>query len=344
MTGSKTARPPVIGSASTEHGEPSSEQPNASNRRDDDPPSMNEFSFTRAELWPRLVSTTQRALRRGSLRPIQTTTRYVEDGGVEFLVRAVDRLAEKEKDANQRTEKTSGSAGNPFLPPSDPDLYVGDASSSHVYLLNKFQVIDHHLLIVTRDFQPQESPLELGDFQALWRCLGAYDGLGFYNGGKVAGASQPHKHLQVIPLPLSTRGLAVPIEAAFESWVKEANSLRGDDRPGGTDRLPFRHALARFPWDLWQQPDKAASTAHRLYRESLATVGMDADASDPGAYNLLVTRRWMLLVPRSREHFESISLNALAFAGSLFVRDPSQLKRLEQEGPLAALSATTFPG
>ena len=32
--------------------------------------------------------------------------------------------------------------------------------------------------------------------------LAEFDGLGFYNGGETAGASQPHKHLQIVPLPL----------------------------------------------------------------------------------------------------------------------------------------------
>lgn len=253
---------------------------------------------------------------------------------MEFLVRAVDRLAEKEK-AGQ-TGAAAGAPADPFLPPYQPELYVADASSSHVCLLNKFQVIDHHLLIVTREFEPQESPLAIADFEALWRCMAEYDSLGFYNGGAIAGASQPHKHLQVIPLPLSPRGPAVPIDAALESFIGAVASC-------GTSRLPFRHVVARLNEGLWQQPDEAARATLRLYQEALEAMRMDPYAADPGPYNLLVTRRWMLLVPRSRESFESISLNALAFAGSLFVRDESQMARIEAQGPMAALCATAFP-
>jgi ATP adenylyltransferase len=60
-------------------------------------------------------------------------------------------------------------------------------------------------------------------------------------------------------------------------------------------------------------------------------------------YCLLVTREWMLLVPRTREHFEDISFNALAFAGSLFVRNDQQLERLKKCGPLHALKSVTVP-
>ncbi len=41
-------------------------------------------------------------------------------------------------------------------------------------------------------------------------------------------------------------------------------------------------------------------------------------------WNLLVTRRWMLVVPRLCERFEGVAINALGFAGSLFVRDDVQ--------------------
>ncbi len=54
-------------------------------------------------------------------------------------------------------------------------------------------------------------------------------------------------------------------------------------------------------------------------------------------YNLLITRRWMLLVPRSRENWRGVSINALGFAGSLLVRNRSELDELTRIGPLAVL-------
>jgi ATP adenylyltransferase len=61
------------------------------------------------------------------------------------------------------------------------------------------------------------------------------------------------------------------------------------------------------------------------------------DARHSMAYNLLATRRWMLVVPRSRERFESISVNAFGFAGSLFVRSREQAARVREHGPMAVL-------
>jgi len=69
------------------------------------------------------------------------------------------------------------------------------------------------------------------------------------------------------------------------------------------------------------------------------------DARSPAPYDLLVTRDWMLLVPRSRECFHAISINALGFAGSFFVRTESDLRLLRDEGPMAALaSVACTPG
>jgi ATP adenylyltransferase len=71
------------------------------------------------------------------------------------------------------------------------------------------------------------------------------------------------------------------------------------------------------------------------------SAAMNAPIAHP--YNLLVTDRWMMLVPRTRETFESISLNALAFAGALLVRNRQELDMLVDCGPMHALRHVTSP-
>ena len=70
---------------------------------------------------------------------------------------------------------------------------------------------------------------------------------------------------------------------------------------------------------------------------------MGSERRQSGPYNLLLMREWMLLVPRSRERFDSISINALAFAGSFFVKDDAQLERVRQAGPIAILREVSSP-
>jgi len=285
-------------------------------------------------LWPALRAQTRHALQCGALQPIETALTHLEQDGVRFPVRQVSSLARKE--AARRTDASTASGAtterrNPFLP-YEPDLCVGELSPTHIALLNKYNVIEDHLLIVTRRFVPQTALLDLADFEALLVALRGGDALGFYNGGEEAGASQPHKHLQAVPVPLDDSGWSAPIEALFDS-------VSVTDRGARIDGLPFAHAFARL--DLLAAD--AAQNALKTYRALLRASGVDAIdvaglAHQSAPYNLLVTRRWMLVVPRAAERVDGVSLNALGFAGSLFVRDAQQLATLARLGPMTALA------
>ncbi|MDA8432406.1 MAG: hypothetical protein M0Z60_05510, partial [Nitrospiraceae bacterium] len=157
----------------------------------------------RGTLREALMKTTENALAAGALLPVPTGYEFVEDGGVRFFVRVLENLSRK--DVEKKKQEREGRPVNPFLP-YEKDLFVADISETHAAILNKFNVVEHHLLVVTREFEDQETLLTPPDCEALWACLQEYDGLGFYNGGEAAGASQRHKHLQVVPLPLAPEG------------------------------------------------------------------------------------------------------------------------------------------
>lgn len=285
-------------------------------------------------LWPAILRQTEHALRRGALRPIETVQTVLEERGIRFLVRQVSSLARKEETRQARKVEV-----NPFLP-YDPDLFVADISDTHLALLNKFNVIDHHLLIVTRSFKPQEALLEFADFVALAACMAEFDGLGFYNGGAESGASQRHKHLQIVPLPLGASGPPLPIESVLGPGGMEGPI---STVPG----LPFLHAFARL--ELAPAASRhAAHAAFDCYHALLEATGLRAievngELHQSAPYNLLVTRQWMLLVPRYSECVEGISVNALGFAGSLFVRDAAQMEVIKRLGPMSVLQRVAIP-
>src|SRR5215813_96042 len=235
-------------------------------------------------------------------------------------------------------QTAAAGTSNPFLP-YDPDLFVASISPTHISLLNKFNVVEHHLLIVTRAFEDQQSQLTQKDCEALLIALTEIDGLAFYNAGPVAGASQRHKHLQLIPLP--SIGPRLPIESLLR-FVQMAGAT------GTVPRLPFLHAYA--PMDPgWTNPQKdSGASFFACYRSLLRAAGLSVDATvgsraPTAPYNLLATRRWLLLVPRSQECFEGISVNALGFAGALLVKDAAQLDLLRKHGPMTALERVAFP-
>jgi ATP adenylyltransferase len=298
--------------------------------------------FTRGTLRSLVAQRTEQALACGALLPIETEQMAVEDHGIRFLVRKVSNLKRKDKERKKRgyEQKRSKRTVDPFLP-YEKELFVADISETHLALLNKFKVIDHHLLIVTRAFEEQETLLNLSDFEALWMCMAEFDALGFYNGGVIAGASQPHKHLQMVPLPLAGAGPTLPIEPVLKST---------DSNTGIRARssLPFIHAFTQVDPALLDQPRPMAERTHACYRAMLEATGIsvtrvDGKTCQSGPYNLLVTRRWMLLIPRRREFADSISINALGYAGSLFVRDELQMRTVQARGPMALLAEVAMP-
>lgn len=247
----------------------------------------------------------------GAVAPIETVAEVIEQSGVRFVVRHVASLARK------RTAPATP------LVPWEERLFVAGVPPAHALILNKFPVISPHALLVTRRFVAQEALLDAEDFAALAACLADWDALAFYNGGQQAGASQPHRHLQLVPRALG-EGPDVPVAPLL-------SRATGATVPG----FSFAHAFARC------REDATALSYYRLYRELLeaAGVGKTASGLQSAPYNLLATREWMLVVPRAREKFAGISVNALGFAGSLFVKDEAEAARVRASGPMNVLAA-----
>lgn len=290
-------------------------------------------------LWQRMLQATARAQRSGALRSIATRQTQIEQAGLRFIVRQLQQAGEDQSApsralAQKNVASILQTVRDPFLP-YDAAMFVADVSPTHVCLLNKFNVVPHHLLVVTRAFESQETLLSEADFAALWLCMAEFDALAFYNGGKVAGASQNHKHLQLVPLPLADARLPTPLEPAL-------TATHFDGPLGVSPQLPFVHAVARVDPRWLTEPASAAAASLELYLSLLAAVGLQPAAgasTQAGPYNLLITRQWMWLAPRSRECVAGISVNSLGFAGSLFVRDETQLQTVQRIGPLDILLA-----
>jgi len=270
----------------------------------------------------RVAAVSSRALRSGALRPIPTRWETLQEGDATYVVRVIDNLRRKQS-ARAASDECVKPA-DPFLD-YDPELYVEDIAPAHRVLLNKFNVIERHALIVTRAFVPQTAPLTPGDMQAALGCLAEWDGLLFYNGGKAAGASQPHKHLQMVPRALGPQG--IPLEPRIKAALAD------------TAALPFAHAVDRAPLDGPRQA--LAADWHARYCAQLDRIGRDPEAETVAPYNWLATREWMLAVPRARGEVSGIGINALAFAGAFLVKDQRQLEDLKHCGARWLLQQST---
>jgi ATP adenylyltransferase len=120
-------------------------------------------------------------------------------------------------------EDASKKKHDPFDHPAG-DLYIGDignprrssgsgSGSSYVLVLNKFAVIANHFILATKEFKPQTDALEPDDLEATFACLEEWENataggtarrrerlFAFFNSGVWSGASQPHRHVQLLPV------------------------------------------------------------------------------------------------------------------------------------------------
>jgi sulfate adenylyltransferase (ADP) / ATP adenylyltransferase len=108
---------------------------------------------------------------------------------------------------------------NPFENPS-PDLLVAEVpegNASHNLVLNKFPVIEDHFILATKAYKRQTDLLEEDDISLTYACLKAWEDAAtdrklrmyaFFNSGEHSGASQPHRHIQFLPVEKMAVGLS----------------------------------------------------------------------------------------------------------------------------------------
>jgi ATP adenylyltransferase len=262
-------------------------------------------------------------------------------------------------------------------------MLVASLGSTHNLVLNKFAIVPEHFILATKAFKEQTNLLERDDLETAYACIEAYhayarsapdgpDGPAhdddsapeadptrselfvFFNSGASSGASQPHRHLQLLPVARMREGLN-PDEAA--AWDVLAQRLVD---PHVVRRMPFQTFVERI------HPGADLEAAYlRLYRracqavlgsQEAAVVGSDADAaaeqgtSQPAAidYNLAMTRDVMVIAPRlaegavlttaasedggdARNPVGMLSLNGTVLAGTALVKSEAEWDALRAE-------------
>lgn len=224
--------------------------------------------------------------------------------------------------------------------------------------LNKFCVTPRHFLLVTKDFVPQTSPLtppELAATYSILKQLSAREKhLAFFNSGANSGASQPHKHVQFIPL---ANGLA-----PFDSFV--ADNAPQDQKAPFQLPLPYASFTA-----LILPPEDPARLSFYLGGLFLALLDLMVDhlrrlAAAPDSpferlrlsslsYNVIMTAGYLQVVPRTKEKWVaegaegeeevSLSVNALGFAGMVLVKTEQELEAVKKAGVVKVLEQVGYP-
>jgi ATP adenylyltransferase len=253
----------------------------------------------------------------GALVPLHTQL-LPSPGTAPFMVRRL--LSDTPKHL-----RSAGPKPNPFLP-WDQRLELARPGPDHALILNKFPVQRGHLLLITQSWQPQSGWLRSSDWQVLAAVESECSGLWFFNSCAAAGASQPHRHLQLLPrqadepsCPLSEQ-LQAQLEGRLEPW-------------------PWRYRLSR----RYQACTAAAAIElDRLYQLHQRELGLGESSQQPQPlrpYNLLFDRHWFMTVERTQEHWAGFSVNALGYAGCLLVTPESDQGWLTHKGPWELLKA-----
>lgn len=196
-------------------------------------------------------------------------------------------------------------------------------------------MIPDHFILATTNFKEQTHLLEEDDIGAAYECLKAYrnDGeelFGFFNSGEFSGASQPHRHIQFLPVKSMRTGVPEGVK-----WDVLVDSLAERDPD-----LPFTYFASNLPSD----PSAAQlhSTYRKLYEQACRASGTDSEILQSTiSYNLGLTDRSMVLCPRTSEGTKilnkngepvgPISLNGTILGGTLLVKSQEEWDSMHED-------------
>lgn len=262
--------------------------------------------------------------------------------GSKFQLRFCPSLAKKPTDAKLPGGSTLKKKTNPFENPVE-DLFITEVpvrSPTHVLVLNKFPIISDHFILATSTFKSQTDELEIGDFKVTYQILNEWEAGGggrlfaFFNCGPESGASQPHRHLQFLPVSSILEGdtseewkllvddlLERPVDVPFSYFKREI--VDGVDEKGV-------HSLYK---ELLEESKKAWMGSRELKnREASTSVGF--------SYNLGMTTRGIVLCPRVAESavlkrdgegdIGSVAANGTILGGTLMVKQEEEWVYLKE--------------
>jgi len=272
----------------------------------------------------------------GELKTIQSEGRFLRDeDGIEFIVMVKHPAVTASKPMNL-TFYANKEIFDPFMPPYEPDLHISEWKSNkypeYALLLNKFNVLNNHVLIVPTHFESQFSPLTPSCLHVMHEVVTEMDGFGFYNAGREAGPSQLHRHMQVV----SRQNNIFPF---YDQITLNARNTNG---PFSIDKYRFQHSICQIP-----AVDPSDSTIFHSYNlclkqfcipkapvEKVVTSTPEHMKEEVIPHNVLMGSTWIMVVPRTLAEYKDIPGNGLNFIGSFFVKNEESFQTVKNIGPM----------
>ncbi|OLN87427.1 Diadenosine 5',5'''-P1,P4-tetraphosphate phosphorylase 2-like protein 2 [Colletotrichum chlorophyti] len=291
---------------------------------------------------PELVKAAfNKARSNGDLTYYATQVVVLTANSIPFQLRYSPALAYKPSAPKPRKADEPHKPFDPFENPERGPLFIADIPSGHNIVLNKFAIVPEHFILSTKDFKEQTHLLEPNDLAATYACLEAYRQYGqqhdresgelyaFFNSGAHSGASQPHRHIQLLPVARMKDGL--PEGSQWDVLAKHLG-------PQHVSRVPFTTFGETIHRDM--TPDELHRIYISLFRAAVAavetytgTVPDTGNADAPISYNLAMTNDYLVLLPRLAEGsnvFQNgtpagkLALNGTVLAGTALVKNEAE--------------------
>ena len=261
--------------------------------------------------WEKALEQTKISIEGGHLFPLPTVdiTKEIYDK-TDFIIKKLDT-------SKFQRDRKIGPKINPFNP-WEKQLEIEKIGRYHQLILNKYPVQIGHILLITNQWMPQNGWLDLKDWDAIKTVNNDTSGLWFFNSDSLAGASQPHRHIQL--LRRANNEKICPREnwfLNFEKWK--------------VNKKLFKNIIVKS-FDF----SNDVKNMYENYIELSKSIGLGdplKDKKPKKPYNLLVTNKWIALIKRSNDQIYGFSVNGLGFAGYLLVTEKSDTKYLKLNGP-----------
>lgn len=208
---------------------------------------------------------------------------------------------------------------------ADPGLNVSMINKTHRLVLNRYCALRPQFLILTTDsYRRQTEQLDGADISAAWAGLHSLesDSMVIYNCGPKAGCSRLHKHLQMFSIPQGFKLFPDRADACSVPYNYYLSRL-GEKQKNGT-REPHEFFYSEY---------------QRHVRDALdGTMGSITAREGYFPHNIVMTKRWLVLIPRREQAIECASANAAGMCGLVWVATRGQVEKWLDMGAAKILS------
>ena len=265
-------------------------------------------------IWSKALEVSRKAVNCGAVIPLNTIKYKSTKDSCDFELRFLNSPIPK-----YLTEY--GPKRNPFIP-WDTRLQIQPINDKHTLILNKYPVQIGHMLLITNTWKPQNGWLDKEDFEAIQNVDNDTTGLWFFNSSKEAGASQPHRHFQLLP-----RHFTDSICPRFDWFCSLLNNTK-ENKSEISHCISIRRRVIN--------KDTKSNDLFNSYKSMAKEMNIgeiDLINKPLKPYNLLITSKWIALITRKTDRSNGFSINALGFAGYFLGTKRSDIDTLIKFGP-----------